>query len=325
MTKALFKVWHPMNAARTVSGGKGAPAAPLHTVRLQDGSATIGLPDGWKLVPQMSQMGSVVAGGPKEESAEMGIAFNAMDPNNPTVQQTMQTVKNGGLRGTAYATASYIPYNAELQKTFEYQIQKVRREAGLKPAVYVFSSVTPLGQDQGKRCAQLQGTVDFQDGKGKREMNTLYCAYAPNRFGQWSSTACMTSVPVQLAAQERATLGAILESFQVDMAVVQRQANAIAKPEIDKIHEIGRRSAMQAQAAHEAEAIQESSVYSRWDSADKRSQEFENYQLDYAVISNADNTAHGTVSADDAAYLVQTYPDKYEYVSAPGYWKGIDY
>jgi hypothetical protein len=329
MTRALFQVWHPMEAARAGGGGSSAPAAALHTVRLRDGSATIGLPDGWKLAPQMSQMGSVVAGGPNGESAEMGIAFNAMDPGNPTVQQTMRTVQNGGLRGTAYATASYIPYNAELPKTFEYQVQKMRREAGLQPALYAFWSVTPLGQGQsqgrGQRCAQFQGTVDFQDGKGKREMNTLYCAYAPNQFGQWSSTACMTTVPMQLAAKERATLGAILESFQVDMAVVQRQANAIAKPEIDKIHEIGRRAAIQAQSAHEAEAIQQSSVYSRWDSADKRSQEFENYQLDYAVISNADHSAHGTVDADDAAYLVQQYPDKYEYVSAPNYWKGIDY
>jgi len=325
MTKALFQVWHPMEAARTVSGAGGASTAPLHTIKLQDGSATIGLPDGWKLVPRMSQMGSVVAGGPNEESAEMGIAFNAMDPNNPTVQQTMRTVQNGGLRGTAYATASYIPYNAELTKTFEFQIQKLRKQANLQPAVYVFTHVTPMGQSQAERCAQLQGTVDFQDGKGKREMNTLYCAYAPNRFGQWSSTACMTTVPMQFAARERATLGAILESFEVDMAVVQRQANAIAKPEIDKIHEIGKRAAIQAQAAHDAEAIQQSSVYAHWDSADKRSQEFENYQLDYAVISTTDHTAHGTFDADEAAALVRQNPDKYEYVSAPDYWKGIDY
>jgi hypothetical protein len=317
MTRALFKVWHPMDAGRAAGGG--APAAALHTVVAQDRSASVGLPDGWKLVQNMSMMGSLVAGGPNGESAEMGIAFNALDPNNP------QTVQNGGLRGTVYATASYIPYNAELPKTFEYQIQKIRKQAGLQPAIYIFTSVTPMGQEQGERCAQMQGTVDFQDGKGKREMNTLYCAYAPNRMGGWSSSACMTTVPMQFAARERATLGAILESFQVNMQVVNAQAHAIAKPQIDKIHEIGRRAAMQAQSAHEQQAIERSSVYQHWDSIDRRSQEFENYQLNYAVISNADHTAHGTVDADDAAYLVQKYPDKYEYVSAPDYWRGIDY
>jgi hypothetical protein len=325
MTKALFQVWHPMDAARTAGGGGGAPAAPLHTVVTQDRSASIGLPDGWKLNPNMSMMGSLVAAGPNGESAEMGIAFGAYDTNNPKVQQTMQTVRNGGLRGTVYATATYLPYNAELPKTFEYQIQKIRKQAGLQPAIYNFTNVTPMGQVPGERCAQMQGTVDFQDGKGKREMNTLYCTYAPNQFGGWASNACMTTVPMQLAAKERATLGAILESFQVDMDIVRRQAHAIAKPQIDKIHEIGRRAAIQAQSAHEQQAIQRSSVYQHWDSIDRRSQEFENYQLNYAVISNTDHTAHGTVDADDAAYLVQKYPDKYEYVSAPDYWKGIDY
>jgi hypothetical protein len=60
------------------------------------------------------------------------------------------------------------------------------------------------------------------------------------------------------------------------------------------------------------------------DDNDKRSQEFENYQLDDAVVANADNTAHSTLNSDDAALIVQTHPDKYQYVSAPDYWKGID-
>jgi hypothetical protein len=58
---------------------------------------------------------------------------------------------------------------------------------------------------------------------------------------------------------------------------------------------------------------------------DRRSQEFENYQLDYAVLSTTDHTAHGTFDADEAALLVKNNPDKLEYVSAPDYWKGIDY
>jgi hypothetical protein len=58
---------------------------------------------------------------------------------------------------------------------------------------------------------------------------------------------------------------------------------------------------------------------------DRRSQEFGNYQLGYAVVSDTGNNAHGTLWADDAAALVQSNPDRYEYVSAPNYWKGIDY
>ena len=121
-----------------------------------------------------------------------------------------------------------------------------------------------MGESAQEKCARFEGTVDFKDGTGQREMNTLYCVYAPDKVGTWLSNAYMTSVPLTLASKERATLGAIMQSFQVDMAVVNREASRIAKPEIDKIHEIGKRAAIQAQSAHEQEAIQSSSVYKHW-------------------------------------------------------------
>jgi hypothetical protein len=327
MTRTLFKVWHPFESARAAGSGSGASAAPaaLHQAVTQDRSASIGLPDQWNLVPNRSMGGSLVALGPHGESAEMGIAWLAADPRNPNVQRTMQTVQNGGLRGTMYATATYMSYDTEMSKSFEYQLQKTRQKAGLQPADYHSTSVTPAGESQQERCAQLEGSVDFKDGKGRRELNVLYCTYAPNRMGTWASNAYMTSVPVALAAKERNTLAAVLQSYQVDMGIVSRQGAAMAKPQIDKIHEIGRRAAIQAQSAHQMEDIHNSSVYKHWDDMDKRSQEFENYQLNYAVLSNSDHTAHGTFDADEAALLVQQNPDKLEYVSAPNYWKGIDY
>ncbi len=58
---------------------------------------------------------------------------------------------------------------------------------------------------------------------------------------------------------------------------------------------------------------------------DKRSQEFEDYQLGYTVISDTGNNAHGTFWNQDADALVKSNPDRFEYVNAPNYWKGIDY
>jgi hypothetical protein len=66
-------------------------------------------------------------------------------------------------------------------------------------------------------------------------------------------------------------------------------------------------------------------VYQHWDSMDKRSQEFENYQLGYSVISDSQNNAHGTFWNQDADALVKSNPERFEYVNAPNYWKGIDY
>ena len=73
-------------------------------------------------------------------------------------------------------------------------------------------------------------TVNFGDGKGPRELNAVYCASPPGRAGTWMSMAYMTTAPVQVAAEERATLGAILQSFNVDNTVIQAEAARIAAP-----------------------------------------------------------------------------------------------
>jgi hypothetical protein len=324
MMKSLFAVWHPLQASGA-TGGSGAPAAQLHQTVTQDNSASIGLPDGWRLVPNMSLMGSIVAVGPQGESAEMGTTFLAGDTNNPQIQRVLQTLRNGGLRNTMYATATYYPYGGDLEKAFVYMMQNLRKKANLPQATYNFTSVTPVAGTTQQRCIHMTGTGDMNDGKGPRELNAVYCAYPPGRSGTWVSEAFTTMAPVQVAASERATLGAIMQSFNVNQAVVAQQANRIAAPAIAQIHAIGKAAADQAAAAHRAEDIHNSSVYQHWDNMDKRSQEFENYQLGYTVIADTGNNAHGTFWNEDADALVKSNPDRFEYVNAPNYWKGIDY
>ncbi len=325
MMKTLFAAWHPLQGGAGKAAGASAPVAQLHPITLRDHSASISLPDGWKMEPSMSQMGTIVAGGPDGATAEMGITFLAMDTNNRQTQQTLQTLRQGGLRGTSYATASYVPYGGDLAKTFEYLIQELRKKAKLQPAKYNFTSVVPASSNSRTRCVRLAGTSDMSDGKGPREINVVFCEDPPAQGGSFLSAAYMTGAPMDVAAKDRATLVAIMESFQVNMQVVQQQAAAIAAPAIEQIHAIGRAAAAQAQASHEAFEIHNSSVYSRWDSQDKRSQEFENYQLGYSVIADTENNAHGTFWDADAEAIVKSNPSKYEYVNAPNYWKGIDY
>lgn len=324
MMKALFGVWHPLDAARTAGPVSSGPA-PLHEITLPDRSASIGLPDGWKIVPKMSMGGSIVATGPNGESAEMGIPFLVADTNNANVQRTMRTVQNGGLRGTMYANGTYYPYGGDMAKTFVYLIQNLRHKAGLPQATYNFTGVAPVSASAQQRCVRMSGTANMGDGRGEKEFNSVFCTTPPGRLGTWSATAYLTTMPLQVAAMERATLGAIMQSFTVNMSVVSAEARSMAAPAIEQIHLIGKAAAAQAAAAHERNDIQNSSVYQHWDNIDKRSQEFENYQLGYAVVSDTQNTVHATMWSDEAALLVQNNPDKFEYVSAPNYWKGIDY
>jgi hypothetical protein len=327
MMKTLMGVWHPFAGAEVSGGntpGSSAGPAQLHQVVTQDRSAAISVPNGWQLMPK-SGGGTLIALGPHNESAEMDSTFLTADTNNPKVQQTMRTIQNGGLRNTAYANAFYYPYGANQAKTFVDVLQNSRRRGGLPVANYNIASATPLPSQGQQHCTHLTGTVDYQDGKGVREMNAVYCVNPPGPFGNWMSFANVTTAPQQIAAAERDTLVAVMDSFKFDNKIVQGQAAQYAAPSIAASKAAGAAATARVNAAHQAEDIHNSSVYQHWDSMDKRSQEFGNYQLGYAVVSDNQNTAHGTLWADDAAALVQSNPDRFEYVSAPNYWKGIDY
>jgi hypothetical protein len=324
MMKTLMSVWHPLAGAGSSPAGASAPVAQLHQVVTQDRSAAISLPDGWQLTPR-SGGGSLVAMGPHGETAEMDSTYLAADTNNPRVQQTMRTVQNGGLRGTAYANGIYYPYGANQAKTFVDIVQQSRRRSGLPAASYNIASATPLPTQSQQHCTHLTGTVDYQDGKGVREMNAVYCVNPPGRFGNWMSFSNVTTAPQQFAAAERDTLDAVMDSFKFDSKIVQGEAARYAAPSIIASKAAGAAATERINAAHQAEDIHNSSVYQHWDSMERRSQEFANYQLGYAVVADTGNNAHGTLWADDAAALVQNNPDRFEYVSAPNYWKGIDY
>ena len=327
MMKTLMDVWHPFQGAEVSGGnasGASAPVAQLHQLVTQDRSAAISVPDGWQLMPR-SGGGSLVALGPHGETAEMDNTYTAGDTNNPRIQQLMRTIQNGGLRGTSYANAIYYPYGANQAKTFVDIVQQSRRKGGLPAANYNITGATPVPAQAQQHCTHLTGTVDYQDGKGVREMNGVYCVYPPGPQGSWMSYSNVATAPQQFAADERDTLAAVLDSFKFDSRIVQGEAARYAAPSIASSKAAGAAATARVNAAHQAEDIHNSSVYQHWDSIDRRSQEFGNYQLGYAVVSTTDNSAHGTLWADDAANLVQNNPDKFEYVSAPNYWKGVDY
>lgn len=323
--KTLFAAWHPLNVAPQSASGASAPVGAFHQAALPDGTASVSLPEGWQIIAKLSGGGTIVAGGPNDENAFLGVALGAQDTNNLTVQRTMRLLQAGQLRGTAYAQAAYIPYGADVQKTYVYLFNKSRQSAGMPPADFTFSSFTPLQVGEPNHCAHLTGTVDFKDQRGVREMNGVYCIQPPDSAGGYLTLVYVTAIPMPLAAKERATAGAILQSFNVNQGLVNAEAARIAAPAIAQINAIGQAAAAQAQAAHEREDIQNSSLYKRWDSMDRRSQEFENYQLGYSVISDTNNNAHGTFWNEDADALVKSNPSRFEYVNAPNYWKGIDY
>jgi len=322
MLTTLFKNWHPTGGATPPAASASGPSAALQTYTLPDRSASVSLPQGWKVLPS-SGGGTIMAEGPSGEAVALGYPYLASDTNNPAVRQTMATLQRGGLRNTSYAKALYYPYGGDLGKTFVDLIQMSRQKQGQGPATIKIASETPM--PGAVRCAHLLGQIDPKDGKGMRDMNTVFCTSPPGRFGSYMNLAYHTAVPLSLADKERATMGAILASYSMNNSVVQQQANAIAAPAIAQIHEIGRRAAQQAASAHAAEDAHNASVEKMWDERDKTNQGFSNYLLEQTVIQDNYKGTHSTEWNATADAMVKSDPNRYEYVPNANFWKGVDY
>jgi hypothetical protein len=246
--------------------------------------------------------------------------------NNPRVRQTYATVMRGGLRGTAYAEGLYYRLTGDITRNYLDLVRMFRQKHNLPPTTFQVKSATAAQAPPGERCVHIQGTVTPQDASKAAESDTVFCVSAPTpAAGAFMAIVNSTEVPVALAPKERATLGAVLASFWVDIPALRRMANAYAAPAIDAIHAIGRAAAQQAAAAHERNEIQNSSVYQHWDSIDRRSKDFSDYLLGYTVVQDNSVNGHATLWNQDADALVRADPNRFEYVTAPNFWKGVDY
>jgi hypothetical protein len=324
MMKSLFAVWHPGAERTTVTtASAAAPAQALIPYVLPDRSASVELPSSWKVQPS-SGGGTIIADGPNGEAVALDIPLLAMNSNDPHVRQTMAYAQGAG-RNTAYARGLYYPYGGDLGKMFVDLLQMKRRMSNQPALTMEVERETPMNSAPGSRCAHLEGKSDPHDGKGTREFVTVFCSGPLARMGSYMNIVFHTAVPVAIAAQQRATMGAILASFQINQGVVANQAAALAAPAIAQIHAVGRAVDARIAATHEAEDIHNRSVEARWDSLDKGNQAFSNYLLDQSVISNTENGGHATVWNQTAQALVQNNPSRFSYVDTPNFWKGIDY
>jgi len=162
------------------------------------------------------------------------------------------------------------------------------------------------------------------------EMETLMCATAPDPMGNYTVALSMSEIDPRFADKERATVGAILSSYEVNQAVVAREANAIAAPAISAIHRIGADATARMNAVERANDAQHADYYARQDVNARTNQGFSNYLLDQTVIQDNNmygngTVGHGTAWNSTADALVKANPNRYEIVDTPNFWKGWDY
>jgi len=317
MLQQLFGVWHP--GTRAARPATGAGAAPLHRATTADGSASVGIPDGWKV---QGQGGTMLVSGPHGESIGLNLTKPAVDPRR-------QRVGPGNL---AY------PANANLATAFPDLFMQFWRMNGANPTGLKVELAEPLAGLPLQRGVHVTGQVSLAPNE-PMEMNAVLTATPPSSFGNYLVMFSMVMVPQAVADQQRATAGAILASFQPNQAVINHQAGAMAAPAIAEIHQIGAQAKARADAASAAHEAQHQSwnqgqaavdaQHRNWaqsqDAAERNTQGFSNYLLDQSVVQDNQNNAHGTAWNATAAALVKANPDRFELVDTPNYWKGIDY
>ncbi len=331
MLQTLFTNWKPGGKSLATSTGQrtaadsgaadSGPVAPLRPYRLQDGSAMVMLAAGWQVSPQ-SGGGTILAEGPNGEKLALGFPYLAHDPRDPRTQQMQRFAMSPAGRNTMYARNLYAPYGADLGRTFVDLNAQASRVGAPAVAPVQVRQAQPTRPNSGAHCAFLSGTTS---GGEPLQFEGTFCQGQQDSSAGFMNLANLSFAPPQFAARDRATLRAMLGSFQVNNSIVNSQAAALAKPTIDAIHEIGRQVDARIQASDQQMSEQKAWFEKHNDVMDRTSQGFSNYILDKSVILDNENNTHGTEWNDTAAALVRSDPKRFEYVDTPGYWKGVDY
>lgn len=321
MARALEAAWHPAPAGNAGGGTPSAPAARLRTVTLNDNSARVGLPPGWRIEPQSAQ-GTILAHGPQGEFAALGAAYLVIDTNTP--QGRSMQMRSAGMAGTLYASALYYPSGQPLGRTFVDLTRLSSQRLHTPAAPMRVDHEEPLAMRGGMRCARLQGEGGLMGGNAPARFDTVFCV-APSSNGSYMALANHAAMPVGVAAQQGNTVLAMRDSFEPNQAVIDEQARRIAAPVISQIHEIGRQAALQAAEADRARIDSRNSFESYNNTRDRLAQNFTNMLRDESVVLDGSNNTHSTEWNSVADQMVKNDPNRYSIVENREYWRGVDY
>ena len=310
MLNRLFQEWRPdgwerpFDPARDDEIGleESLPRGPrLHTVTLSDGTAMVGLPDGWKLDPGWGG-GTLTITGPHRERIGLNLCWTALDPDNPNVHQLVEYHKQKAANDRIIVYS----YKIDPVKAFPEIFQEMRRTNGLPPTELHITHASPISSPKNLRCVHVTGTLD-PDGKGICEMSTMMCSTNPGKTGIYGLSLFHTLLPIAVAEQERSTAAAIVASYRVNKALFEDQRPNPAQPPHD-IEPIGWRAAQYASLL-----------------AAKNNRGLRKYILDQDVVDNTTKQGGAAAWMSMADALLKAEPNRYEIVNTPDYWKGVDY
>jgi hypothetical protein len=331
MMKSLNAAWHDASVsnrsnppASSSSSGTSDNARPqeMHSATAGDRSASIGLPDGWKLTQVLG--GSLRAEGPNTEAVFLGLLFQGIrDPSRPPPAYMG--------RGSGLVAS----FNGDLFNAYTAVINQTRQANGLSPATFTLLQEQPIAAPGEGRVILAMMDLDLHDGRGPRtgsvRLGAVYFQGAPT----WALSVNGSQAPKTVAAQVGPTIKAMVASYSQNSAVVGAEQRAA----LNRVQNDAAAAAAQGRALDARREASNSSFdahmksidrsnagfNSHLDDLDRSSKVFQDYQLDRSVVRDNDYSERGTVSSSYADSLVRANPDRFQIVPNQDLIKGQDY
>ena len=178
-----------------------APAAPLNVQAFPDGSAKIGLPQGWKVAH--AQQGDVAATGPNGENLRFGLRIPAVNAS----------AGRGGMM--------HIPYTADAGTTYTALMTQAAQSQKQQPAtINILQS-----QDNGQNSFTVYASVDKHDGQAPQVM-IAHFSKSPLMMNEFQITIDDVAGPQKTLEGESSTIAAIFSSYTLNNQRMMAITNA---------------------------------------------------------------------------------------------------
>jgi hypothetical protein len=283
----------PTSAApASASKAAATPIGPLHATAFPDGSGTVGLPDGWKLVG--AHAGEVIAQGPAPAGLHFDFQVPAYDPSRITASGRFQIGKG----------SHAIAYDADIVTKFNLITTQNAQSQRVAPPTVKLLATRPMGTDG----YLIVDDVTPSDGSAPFRAYTQIFVSALSPAGTYSLTMYQVLLPQNMSNdQGNAAVKALFGSYKAD---AQRAISEIAG------------------ANAQTQNIVNGYVANSQRIADAQQRSFA--ADDYALLGNTvvrdrDFSEHGLVSDNLADALTQADPNRFQEVPPSQYIKGVDY
>jgi hypothetical protein len=169
-------------------------SAQLTTATTDDKTASVGIPDGWKLVKGSN--GFVYVTGPNDQRVNLGVIVVA---------------KNGPAgAGTEGEVAFALPFSATLKEKFTTILQAGAAKQGLPKPEITFASENPTRLPM---CSRYFGS--WIAGSDSRKFEGVICSLQPDWLGLYKNIVFLLQVPSGRAAQDRPIVEQVAASYRV--------------------------------------------------------------------------------------------------------------